>query len=84
MSTNMGSYPSLLAEKAKRLGALQSRKPGEKGYKRRLREFLEADAAVERALLARIDDLDRSRKNSEPSDNRPAIAEGQTGPAIRS
>jgi hypothetical protein len=45
----------LLAEKAERLADLQARKPGQKGYKRSLRAFLEADAAAQQALLDRIE-----------------------------
>jgi hypothetical protein len=48
-------YQDLLGEKAQRLTDLLNRKPGQKGYKRSLRAFLEADAAAQRALLAQID-----------------------------
>jgi hypothetical protein len=48
-------YQDLLAEKAQRLTDLLKRKPGQKGYKRSLRAFLEVDAAAERALLPQID-----------------------------
>ena len=48
-------YERLLAEKAERLEELLKRKPGQKGYKRRLRAFLEADAQTQRLLLDHIE-----------------------------
>jgi hypothetical protein len=55
MGVNDGSYGELLADKAGKLEELRQRKPGQKGYKRSLRAFLEADAAVQSALLAHIE-----------------------------
>jgi hypothetical protein len=46
----------LLADKAGKLEELKRRKPGQKGYKRTLKAFLEADAAAQKALLARWDE----------------------------
>jgi hypothetical protein len=57
MDGDDGSYRELLANKAEKLEELRKRKPGQKGYKRRLRAFLDADAAVQDALLAHIDHL---------------------------
>jgi hypothetical protein len=56
-SGDYGGCRELLADKAEKLEELQRRKPGQKGYKRSLRAFLEADAAVQSALLAHIDGL---------------------------
>jgi len=55
MDADDEAHRRLLSIKAEKLEALGARKPGQKGYKRRLRAFLEADAAVQAALLARID-----------------------------
>jgi hypothetical protein len=46
----------LLADKAGKLEELRRRKPGQKGYMRTLKAFLDADAAAQKALLARWDE----------------------------
>jgi hypothetical protein len=47
-------YQQLLADKAERLADLKARKPGQKGYKRSLKAFLDADAAAQNSLLERL------------------------------
>lgn len=47
-------FEELRAEKADRLKELMKRKPGEKGYKRSLKAYLEADAEFEKVLMKRL------------------------------
>lgn len=44
----------LSADKASKLKALMKRKPGDKGYKRLLKAYLEADAKFEKVLMKRL------------------------------
>lgn len=45
---------ALKADKADKLKQLMKRKPGQKGYKRSLKAFLEADAKFEKHLIKRL------------------------------
>jgi hypothetical protein len=47
-------YIQLLAEKAEKLRDLEKRKPGQKGYRRSLHAFLDADAKAQELLLEHI------------------------------
>lgn len=62
MEIEKRDYEQLLAEKAGKLEELRRRKPGQKHYKRSLRAYLDADAAVQSALLSRIDTLVDGRR----------------------
>ena len=57
-------YVGLLADKAKKLEDLQKCKCSQKGYKKALREFLDADAKAEEALLKHIVEMTRIRAES--------------------
>jgi hypothetical protein len=56
MGTADDEHLRLLADKAAKLEELKRRKPGQKGYKRTLKAFLDADAAAQKVLLALWDE----------------------------
>jgi hypothetical protein len=62
-------YRRLIAEKAEKLEDLRKRKPGQKHYRRSLREFLEADAKTQKALLQQIEREPRHFDSDSPSDS---------------
>jgi hypothetical protein len=67
MGISDGEHLRLLADKAEKLEELKRRKPGQKGYKRTLKAFLDADAAAQKALLARWDEhLETSGAGPDP------------------
>jgi len=72
-------YATLLANKAEKLAALNKMKPGQKHFKRTLRTFLEADAAAERVMIARIEAKTRKEAAEERSfEPTPEIPAGVT------
>jgi hypothetical protein len=48
------AFDELRAEKAAKLTQLMKRKPGQKGYKRSLKAYLEADAKLDKVLMKRL------------------------------
>jgi hypothetical protein len=67
MDASDDEHLRLLADKAEKLEALKRRKPGQKGYRRTLKAFLDADAAVQKVLLARWDEVrESSGASAEP------------------
>lgn len=51
---NDAECDALRADKAQKLKQLMRRKPGQRGYKRSLRAYLEADATYEKTLMNRL------------------------------
>jgi hypothetical protein len=62
-------YRRLIAEKAEKLEDLRKCKPGQKHYRRSLKEFLEADAKTQKALLQQIEREPRHFDSDSPSDS---------------
>jgi hypothetical protein len=56
MDTQDDALRRLLSDKSDKLEELKRQKLGQQGYRRSLKAFLEADAAVQKALLAQFEE----------------------------
>jgi hypothetical protein len=68
-------YVALLADKAAKLEELQKRRPGQKGYRRSLAEFLEADAKSQKELLKWISKQMADEEAEGTTDELPAVSD---------